>query len=91
MAEAKSVTITFVDEGPKDFSYSVDRAEDARLDASESHGELALFLNAAGCSKLAEMLVKLACSSYHPGYHIHIGKNFDPDQDDVLCLTLTEK
>jgi hypothetical protein len=39
----------------------------------------------------AEFLLKLGHSSYDPGYHVHIGKDFDPDQSDVLCLTLSEK
>jgi hypothetical protein len=91
MNETKSVTITFQDEGPKTFSYEVDRRDNPRLTCPTSDDEVTLYLNSAGCVELAEFLLKLGHSSYDPGYHVHIGKDFDPDQSDVLCLTLSEK
>jgi hypothetical protein len=91
MSEAKSVTISFEDEGPKTFSYEIDRAENAQLSSSAGDGDVTLYLSRAGCQKLAELLVKLGGSSYQPGFHLHIGKDFDPDAARVLCLTLSDE
>jgi hypothetical protein len=91
MSEAKSITISFEDEGPRSFSYTVDRAENARLSCSSTGGEVTLYLSRAGCRKLAELIAKLGHGRYARGFHVHIGKDFDPDEEDVLCLTLSDE
>jgi len=85
----RSVTIDFEVEGAKSFGYEIDAKDNALLDAGPSDG-VTLHLNSAGCMKLAQLLLKLGYGPYRAGFHVHLGKNFDPDMEEKLCLMLVQ-
>ncbi len=89
----KSHLVEFTDDsakvtGAKHDSISISCAGGERLSRFEVSGVPFISGNSDGLVKLGELLIQVGLSDYRSGFHLHINKDFDSDQDEVLIIGL---
>ena len=70
----------FDDLGPKRITYQMSGPPTETACTTVEDGTPVLYLNKGSCKLLAEIFAKLALGSYADGFHLHLKKNFDPDE-----------
>jgi hypothetical protein len=65
-------------------------AEDEKLDVETFNGQVMLSANPSGLVRLGEFLIQMGRSSYRPGFHIHLAKDFNADLPEVLVVSVLE-
>jgi len=84
----KRFEFDFEDEGPRELSYVASDTNCERLDISQESETSALYLNREAAQVLAEIFARLALGSYQPGFHLHIPRNFNDQDREVMRVTL---
>lgn len=78
----------FEDSSPTQLSYEV-TGPPLEQAVTKMEGQVpVLYVNKGACKVLAEIFAKLAMSSYPKGFHVHLGKNCDPETDEILRVVL---
>ena len=84
----KRFNIRFDNEGPNALSYEL--GTNARLQCTVENGVPVVWVNREGARVLAEIFAKLALGTHATGFHVHLGRDLDPDGPDVVRLALAE-
>jgi hypothetical protein len=87
----KKFEFEFEDESSKNgmtFEYNDDSINDLFLDVSFDSGQSIIYANREGFMVLAKIFTKIALGNYVEGFHIHLGKNFDAERDDILTIVV---
>jgi len=84
----KRFQFEFDDEGPRTFTFDYAGEHAQQLDVRLEDGVPALYANQQACALLARIFGKLALSSYEPGFHLHIEKDFQAEGVEVMRITL---
>ena len=69
------------------FDYDEEARE--RLDAKLKGDTLSVFANREGMITLAKLLLKMAYGSYSDGFHVHLRKDFNADNPEILTVVLS--
>ena len=69
------------------FDYDVEARE--RLDTKIEGDSLFVFANREGMISLAKMLLKMAHGSYSNGFHVHVRRDFNANDPQVLTVVLS--
>jgi hypothetical protein len=70
--------------------FEYDEEIDEILDVSNVDGLCTVYANREAFMALAKVFARLALCEYKKGFHFHIRKNFDGDEDDIIAFTLIE-
>ena len=70
------------------FEYSEDVSE--RIDVNVENGVPVVYANRTGLVFLAKVFAKMASDQHSEGFHVHLGKNLDPDEGEMLRIVRTE-
>ncbi len=85
----RTFSYEFENESANTLTYECSPTEDEKLDCRMEEGELALYMNPSAMMTLAKMLVKMSSGTYAGGFHVHIGKDFNPDNRHVLRVVVS--
>ncbi len=91
MGDKLSFFCEFDDLGPSRISYEVAGPPLERASVRIEDQHPVLYVNKGACRVLAEIFAKLAMGSYRDGFHIHLAEDFDPDQQEMLRIVLTDE
>ena len=80
----------FDDAGSSSLSYTIDEADKLSVDTDCDTCPV-IYLNRAGCVFLAKLLLQMGLGSVKSGFHMHLGKNFDPEKADILRIVVAEQ
>ena len=69
------------------FEYDDSVEEDFRV--SSEDGVAVVYANRTALLTLAKAFVKMALCDYSDGFHVHLRKNFDADESEVLRVILS--
>jgi hypothetical protein len=89
----KKFEFEFEDESLKNgitFEYDDDSIDDLFLDVSFNYGQSIIYANRKGFMVLAKIFAKIALGDYVEGFHVHLGKNFDAEGDDILTISIVK-
>jgi len=86
------MTFTFtIPENEKDrISFDYDDEARERFDVRVEVDQTYLFANREGMITLAKLLLKMAHGAYSDGFHVHLRKDFNADNSEVLTIGLFE-
>lgn len=85
----KTFKFEFDEEKPNSLTYDVTLAENEKLDILLENGLPIVYLNRPAMLTLAKILIKMAMGSLTEGFHLHLRKDFNPDEADRLTLMLS--
>jgi hypothetical protein len=68
------------------FDYDDEARE--RLDTQVESDKILVFANREGMITLAKLLLKIAHGSYSEGFHVHLRKDFNADEPEILTIGL---
>jgi hypothetical protein len=72
-------------------SFEYDDFVEEEINASLEDGVAVIFANRQAFLALAKVFAKIALSDYPKGFHLHLKKNFDADEEEILRVVLTGK
>ena len=81
----------FDDLGPETIKYEVTGPPTETACTVIEDGTPVLYLNRGACKLLADIFAKLALGTYADGFHVHLRKNFDPDEIEMLRVVITSQ
>ena len=87
----KKFEFEFIDESEsREISFDYDDVGEADEDIEMSFvGDTPIVhANSKALITLAKLFIKLALGNYKSGFHVHIRKNFDGDESDIMIVTL---
>ena len=88
MSNRKRFEFEFEDRDPQTFIIDYAGERDHKAVTQVEHGVPVLYVNRQACAFLARIFARLALGSYDGGYHLHFGKNFNPDSLETLRIVL---
>ncbi len=88
MSKELTFMCKFEDEGPSSITYKTTGPPTETACTTVEDGTPVLYLNKAACKLLAEIFAKLAMGNYADGFHLHLEKNFDPDEVEMLRIVI---
>ena len=80
----------FDDAGSSSLSDTIDEADKLSVDTDYDTCPV-IYLNKAGCVFLAKLLLQMGLGSVKSGFHMHLGKNFDPEKAEILRIVVAEQ
>ena len=86
----KHFAFQFEDAGSSSLSYTIDAADKLSIDTDYDTCPV-LYLNKTGCVFLAKILLQMGLGSVKSGFHLHLGKNFDPEKPEILRIVVAEE
>ncbi len=84
----KRFTHEFEDQGSGALTYEV--TDKDHLEVKVEDGLAVLYVNRQGAALLARIAAQMSLGSYEEGFHLHLERNFDPDEPEALRLVLVE-
>jgi hypothetical protein len=72
-------------------SFEYDDFVEEEMNTSLENGVVAIFANRQAFLALAKVFIKIALCDYPKGFHLHLRKNFDADEEEILRVVLTGK
>ena len=84
----KRFEVTFEDEGFDVLTYETSYPTCERLDVSFEQNMCCVYLDRGAARVLAGVFARLAMGSYERGFHLHLPKDFDHNNDDVIRIGL---
>ena len=88
MSTKQHFVCEFEDLGPSEIRYEVTGPPVQRAMTTIEEQVPVLYLNKGACRLLAEIFAKLAMGSYSEGFHVHLGKDCDPEREEMLRVIL---
>lgn len=68
--------------------FDYDEGAPERIDTQVEAGKMFVFANREGMITLAKVLLKMVDGSYSGGFHVHLRKDFNADNAEVLTIGL---
>lgn len=81
----------FDDLGPGKITYQMIGPPTETACTTVEEGTPVLYLNQGACKLLAEIFAKLALGTYADGFHVHLRKNFDSDEIEMLRVVIASQ
>jgi hypothetical protein len=81
----------FDDLGPNRITYQMSGPPTETACTTVEDGTPVLYLNKGACKLLAEIFAKLALGSYSDGFHLHLRKNFAPEEVEMLRIIVASQ
>jgi hypothetical protein len=69
-------------------SFEYDDAVEEEMTVIVENGVPVMYANRQAFLSLAKTFIKIALCDYSDGFHIHLGKDFDTDQPEILRVVL---
>jgi hypothetical protein len=76
------------DAGPARLDFEV--PAQARLACELDSGTPVVYINKSGSLALAKVLVQLGSSQHATGFHVHLGRDLDPEAPEAIRIVLVE-
>jgi len=83
-------TFTIPDNQLNTITFDYDDEAREQLDVQVEGDQVYLFANREGMVTLAKVLLKIAHGTYSKGFHVHLRKDFNADNPEVLTVGLTD-
>jgi hypothetical protein len=83
-------TFTIPENERNRITFDYDDAAREQFDVRAEGDQIYLFANSEGMITLAKLLLKIAHGTYSKGFHVHLRKDFNADNPEVLMVGLTE-
>jgi hypothetical protein len=83
-------TYQYKKDGKDSITFDYSPEADERLFTTIDSGTPFLYLNRSGMLTLAKILIKIAEGEYSKGFHVHLSRDFNADNPEVLVVMLSE-
>lgn len=88
----KKFEFEFIDQSSENtISFEYDDDIEEEIDVQVYNERLFLYANRQAFFALAKAFIKMAMGNYKDGFHIHIRKNFEANQPEIICCVLKNK
>jgi hypothetical protein len=85
----RSFEFEFEDQSSENtISFEYDEQVDENFNVLIENDVCVMYANREAFLALAKVFVRIALSNYPEGFHVHLRKNFDADEPDILSITL---
>lgn len=84
----KSFNFEFEEERPNHITFEYSPDGDEELDTLVENGVPILYANRPALLTLAKLFVKMALGEYKDGFHLHLRKDLNADEQDRLIVML---
>jgi hypothetical protein len=69
-------------------SFEYDELVEEEINTSLKDETVVIFANRQVLLALAKVFIKIALCDYPKGFHLHLKKNFDADEEEILSIVL---
>jgi hypothetical protein len=84
----KTFNFEFEDERRNHITFDYSPEDDEELDTLVEHGVPVLSANRPALLSLAKLFVRMALGEYSDGFHVHLRKDLNADEEDRLIVML---
>jgi hypothetical protein len=91
MNSRRRFVVEFDDLDSRSLTYTTSGPPIELLTTKSESGIPVVYASKGACRLLAETFDKLAFGNYSDGFHLHLEKDFDPDNAEVLRIILSSE
>jgi hypothetical protein len=72
-------------------TFEYDDAVEEKFDLCIENGVAVMYANSQALLSIAKLFIKIAICDYQKGFHLHLTRDFDADDQEILRVILTKE